>query len=775
MAGKAARSRGTITFDKGMFHSGDPAQMPDGYASRIENMLSRPNGWVKRPPYVSDTLTTSGTDYFQGFALWDDLTNGVQRLIAVRNNTASASDLYMKSATTETWSGATNFASSGGSLSDFTNYRGTLYFTLTSTLGQLQNPGGLYAWDGVSIKQSPLGGETLYSRTVTSFIDRLFLGNVRASVVNQLGTTNAYNPTAWTAVNTTTTTITQGATVIGRITPTNTTTASIRIADQYTVAASANDTHLVYRLDLRNTSASYAVPFTADIYFSQPWVTLTAYAAGAIRVPTTLNGFRYRVTVAGTAAAGEPVWPTTVGTTVADGTVTWVCEGSDSVAALQAFLPSLSDDGSFTSYWVEGAVPANPASTKVGCRIKFGNDSITTIALTPIDIAQKDGVTDGSPYKKCFGQQLTVGRFQYPFFNQESSGTAIQALTESLYWTETGDPTNLRGSNFYRLQESPGDVTAAATVGSRYVVFKDRGMWVFSGTADPDDPIVLENYYGNVGCIGPRHVIVYSGVLYFVSKYEVYRWTPGRDPAPLAGAAMQSFIFTDPSYGMTFTKASLGYCLVDEKRRDLRFSNGNVYEYVYNLDRECWSISFWKIGILTVTPSLQIFYPRTSALYATTPAGLTSIYRVDETSSAADADSATPCRAVLTLRPLDVSPGSEVLLEELAIRHSCSADQTGSTFTVGVALDDVASFSKTNQVTISPAVDGWTGGGLDSFPSGRISVPLFQTGQRMTLQLVHSGNAGIKTFALAPIVEVTLQNKRDNWQLVNPTAGSANL
>lgn len=61
-----------------------------------------------------------------------------------------------------------------------------------------------------------------------------------------------------------------------------------------------------------------ATPATAS-----GWVTTTAYALGDWVEPTTPNGFIYKATAAGTSGASEPTWPTTVGGTVVDGTVTW--------------------------------------------------------------------------------------------------------------------------------------------------------------------------------------------------------------------------------------------------------------------------------------------------------------------------------------------------------------------------------------------------------------------------------------------------------------------
>lgn len=53
----------------------------------------------------------------------------------------------------------------------------------------------------------------------------------------------------------------------------------------------------------------------------------TAYALNAYVVPATANGFYYKATTAGTSAGTIPTYPTTVGGTVVDGTVTWTCAG----------------------------------------------------------------------------------------------------------------------------------------------------------------------------------------------------------------------------------------------------------------------------------------------------------------------------------------------------------------------------------------------------------------------------------------------------------------
>jgi len=57
------------------------------------------------------------------------------------------------------------------------------------------------------------------------------------------------------------------------------------------------------------------------------WAASTTYNKDSVRQPTSPNQYRYKVTVAGQSAASEPTWPTVIGSSVTDGTVTWVNEG----------------------------------------------------------------------------------------------------------------------------------------------------------------------------------------------------------------------------------------------------------------------------------------------------------------------------------------------------------------------------------------------------------------------------------------------------------------
>jgi hypothetical protein len=67
-----------------------------------------------------------------------------------------------------------------------------------------------------------------------------------------------------------------------------------------------------------------------QVYIPADWLPSAAYALGDTVNPTTYNTLSYVCIVAGSSAAGEPAWPTTIGTPIVDGGATWLCTAYDS-------------------------------------------------------------------------------------------------------------------------------------------------------------------------------------------------------------------------------------------------------------------------------------------------------------------------------------------------------------------------------------------------------------------------------------------------------------
>jgi hypothetical protein len=84
---------------------------------------------------------------------------------------------------------------------------------------------------------------------------------------------------------------------------------------------------------------SLTLTTTAANSWATTAATSTAYGLGAVVRPSAGNGYLYYAAVAGTSGGSAPTWPTVIGTTVTDGTVTWLNIGT-AVTTLTAAAPS---------------------------------------------------------------------------------------------------------------------------------------------------------------------------------------------------------------------------------------------------------------------------------------------------------------------------------------------------------------------------------------------------------------------------------------------------
>lgn len=102
----------------------------------------------------------------------------------------------------------------------------------------------------------------------------------------------------------------------------------------------------------------------------------TAYTVGQVRRPSTGNGFLYRCVVAGTSGGSAPTWPTVYGTTVADGSVTWLNIGAAVIVLdlTDATLWSSFSAGPFRYAVVSDRTPGTAATQPLICVFDFGSN-----------------------------------------------------------------------------------------------------------------------------------------------------------------------------------------------------------------------------------------------------------------------------------------------------------------------------------------------------------------------------------------------------------------
>lgn len=85
------------------------------------------------------------------------------------------------------------------------------------------------------------------------------------------------------------------------------------------------------------------------------WSATTFFPNAANTFPTAANGFYFVTDAGGTTGSVEPTWPTIVGATVSDGSVTWTCVGPTAGLVTATITPSmtsaLTSDARFVCDW----------------------------------------------------------------------------------------------------------------------------------------------------------------------------------------------------------------------------------------------------------------------------------------------------------------------------------------------------------------------------------------------------------------------------------------
>lgn len=766
----------------GQYSAGDASKIPADTSRLVRNLLHRPGDILEaRPPFTYDGLLG-----ITGLLTWGDVEDNVQRFGAIDQYM----NFYLKDVGAETWGptipGGTGF---GTRLTSYCTYRGNLYAMFDDGAGV---PHSVWMYDGETLIADSIPSNPyvltpkpfaagIAGLVILPFEDRLIILAGRLSIFpyNNGGalapTTTAYDWTgaAFTPTNLTVamTTLTTGVQSC-RLTPTSTASHACQIqgpAGLLTFVQSTDSQAFTMLAEVRGVDPLFDVPFTMELYLATTAVPLTSYVQGDIMA---VGAFMYRAKVGGLSAAVPPVYGIVTGADTVDGTVTWTNVGPSVFNALEDVVPSISASPDFTAFYLSAAVPPRPTTVEIGMRLKFWNtDNPSLLHLSPIDISLKDGKADTDPSKANHGWQWTAGLFLNPFFNCETALFRVINL-EDVIWSETSQPSIIRATNFFQLQEEAGLPTAGAISAKRLVVFKRQAFWTFSGTGEPDNPLLPEDTQIGIGALGPMALDQMYNTLFFLAEDSVYSMIVGSPPQDIAGDAMRRQIMARGSAWVE-SQATFNMPLIacDRKNRD-------VWVYTQRGILFCWhgTTGQWSQHDVgqdgTLDVSALAYNPVTQEMeVAFGGRGLTRLdpsQTYGNTLDTIDDGTAITSSAEVVLRPVELfAPRGDAIVEEIAPYHSIQTKEDGTYFTQAGTLTMRVSYDRgktfPNFDTVTFDVD-----------EPRIPLALFQFGNSVTLALKYEGPLGAYAWALSK-TEATVQLLTSELAQVLPSQVGSNL
>lgn len=752
----------------GQFSAGDMSMLPDGFVSLLRNHVIRPNRFDGRAPFVYDSL-----DDVQGFAIWKDTPNDLSKTVALKS---SDNKLYTKNASGAGYTTGIAGVPASSRLTSWTNFLGKLWLAFDNGAGV---PTSMAVYDGTSISAAPFNS-TINARNIVTGNNRNFMTGNRVTIspaqfgnpttLYFWGTVGAY----WILTNVTAQLITTSSgKQISRIFPTSTTASSINyrdnaIAGQPTgwvnVPAAVTPSPFVWRSDLRSVSASYDMPITLEwVMLTRDWQAAHTYAAGDIQVATVAGAdYIFRAVIAGASGGGVPAWSATLGANVIDNAVTWVNEGSAIIASQENFVPRADGSGNFSTYWLSVSVTPRTNAVTIFSRIKFFNTIVSTITLAPIDVAQVDGIADGDPSKKNYGQQATAGDFFYPFVNVEIASSSSQNI-DAVIWCELENPKQILARNTFPLTEIAGISTASIWSNGRLVVFKRSGMWIFKGNADPYEPILPESPALSVGCIGPRALDVSrDNVLYWIGENHVYKMAVGSDSGPTAidsPGMFEEMFARGGNWVESQSTYNMPLLAIDHANKDVWVYTQKGHIHVYSIQTGLWSYLDTNPTGSAAEVRAMIFDPVSNRMLVSF--GGAAATRFDETSDAQDTivtggGTAWDIRNEIVPKPFELFASRyEATLLEVGLFHLATV-QNGN-LSIRYSYDRGVTYTTPDGYPVT----AWLG-------NPRIRLPVTATGESVTIKLSRTGAGGSRNWSVSK-ADALLRVHRGESPKVNAT------
>jgi len=369
-----------------------------------------------------------------------------------------------------------------------------------------------------------------------------------------------------------------------------------------------------------NVSAVPVTRITAN-QFTYTIIATTQIAAGTATIqrqevavtPITKNGRKYICTTAGTSGVSQPTWPTTIGNTVVDGTVTWTCSEL-SLSNILSRLDALDGTNGTTTYGANRVITIGPTSL-------LTINSITTSAgVATITTATNHGITTGTQVaiSGCTGVALRYNGVW------TATSTGLTTLTAPV-------PTDLNGvvgEGIMRLTNSSPQFSGSAPISAATIVGAAHDSHIFLSTTqlrNSDNgallPIFSAGIYNRNGTTNgfPKYSCTENG---FDLWYDTTKKRWVNSPSQYTGvtAASVDYLHTPQSVSIASTSAANPAVIVCSQ------AHGGSGSEVFTVVIEgCSNAALNGSWVATGTSSTTFTIPVNGSAGATTNSGTVNV------------------------------------------------------------------------------------------------------------------------------------------------------
>lgn len=776
----------------GMFLAGDLASAPQGSSLLARNVLFRPGNRIEaRPVYKAVTLSNfdgggysathasktywflDGTDWtdaaIQRFAVKSQINSYEYEYLGVWDETAKdfdclqGSDKAVCSGVLKGWAqwGDTVYILTYTSWFPYPSYDPARSITLwkpgsqTSVADDVFNP----------FKEGdPVTNRYISGNSIACYIDRLFFGGHLSLIRNLLYEMDISAPyfssglAGWATSNATwssdsfTNDYESTTGYLYKIAPDAGTTtvcyAQIEESDGIVIDTRSVDEDITLDYMLLTSFSNLSEEtcgLTVTVRPTYPWKpSWNSFPLGYTIVPTVENGFRYRCIQAdNTTGVTEPTWPTTVGETVNDPTASdhiWECVGPDTYYTKELVIPGRSVQDTYGGWdldWHPIKFPLNELGSAY-IRYTWGTEDFPEWPTDGLIVGKKDGFAEGDKRKQNYGQQITKGGYYFDFFNVETEPAREASNKKRLFWTETGRR-EFRAYAWRDIVDITGNITAILDFNGTFVVFTDKNMQTFAGTAEPDAPIVPITTFHDVGCLSWKAYDRIDNTLFFIGQEDVFMWDGQSAPIPITGLGMREEIFKRSAGDFVTDISDADYTpipilRIDKKNKDVYVYTRDKIVYVYNIERGAWSYIDFPYDVngnldriidMHYFDGEMFFSTKTQKVLSTLGTGATYDYTV-----------------TLDLPLIEIiDPRIEVLVESLNIRHKMA---TSKQFTVMISRTGTDTFTEQTTVTVPARTE----------LIKTEEIPLWQTSGQLRIRLT-STNSGFNLYSLSLVISAS--------------------